>query len=238
MQTIQALVALVKPQFPMVLSNEAPPTRVVSAGLLARITGTAEASLRIAELQRGADLMVAARCLFEHVIVFAWLTGPTDEAERMLRLSQWQVQDHLDRGRADKEITALLGSPFLTEDNRQLAEQAKAVRHQGATALADRAAQADREWAGRMRFASSGGNVANRPYSLRASYSTLYRFASSMAHPTLTGLNLVATRTETHTVIELEPRGRAAAALGIALGVFGVSLYISSFGISRVMAGL
>lgn len=77
-QTGNRLIELVRPEFPEVLERTAPEHRLAQIALLARMTGTMEAILHVAQLRREADLSVLLRVLLDHTIVLrGWLSIQT-----------------------------------------------------------------------------------------------------------------------------------------------------------------
>lgn len=145
--------ALVRPQFPVVLSNRAPVERRVASRLLARILGSAEAAAHLITIERRADLGVVCRSLYEHVVMLAWLTG----RDSKVRIARWQSDDDQQRLRVDREVGALAGEPLLTRSNLEPIERSAKAFGKGKPmpSLADRAAEADVDWGERFRFAGS-----------------------------------------------------------------------------------
>ncbi len=195
LEAARQLTELGQAQFPIVLSDEAPIPKRVAAGLIARVLGTADALLCLA-LERAADSTVLARSLYEHAITLAWVTGNADEALDRIALLQRDDNEH--RGKADREFTELRDEGILTKKNREMIAQAmKQAGRRKLPPLTERARIADAEWGERFGLGSAGNPLA----SLRAAYTTLYRFASAFAHPTLLGLNPVMERTPAATVV-------------------------------------
>jgi hypothetical protein len=223
LEAVRQLTELGKAQFPIVLSDEAPIPKRVAAGLIARALGTADALLFLAPLERAADSTVLARSLYEHAITLAWVTGSEDEA--MDRIALLQRDDNEHRGKADREFTDLRGEGILTEGNREAIAQAmKLVGRRKLPPLTERARVADADWGERFGFGSIGNPLA----SLRAAYTTLYRFATAFAHPTFLGLNPVMERTPAATVIFVEKGDQGAKPMLLVPSLLGIALVIGS----------
>ncbi len=158
--------------------------------------------------------------------MLAWLTGADSEE----RIARWQADDELNRGKIDAELTKLTGTPVLSPENRARVDAIKASvgNRSPLPPLTERAEAADRDWQARFQFSVPGTTEHHPLYSLRAAYSTLYRLASSVAHPTIAGLNFVSTRAGGHTVTQIEPTTEVAPTFGLMVALLGTALYISA----------
>lgn len=195
----------------------------VAAGLIARALGTADALLCLSSLERVADSTILARSLYEHAITLAWITGDKDQALDRIALLQRDDDEH--RGKADREFQSLRGEGILTEKNREAIELAmRLAGSKKLPPLTERARIADSEWGERFGF----GSVDNPLASLRAAYTTLYRFATAFAHPTLLGLNPVMERTPGGTVIFIEKADQGAKPMLLVPSLLGMVLVIGS----------
>jgi Family of unknown function (DUF5677) len=175
--------------------------------------------------------MILSRSLYEHTVTLAWLTGDAENARERLEL--FQRDDYEQRRKADVELTKIRGKPLLTDDNKAVVDQVRGLPgSRKAPPFTDRAKIGDEEWGERFGFTSSENPLA----SLRSAYSTLYRFASSFAHPTLLGLNFVAERTESATVVFVEKGDQGTKALSLVPSLLGFVFVISSdlLGIPRI----
>src|ERR1043165_1075666 len=112
LEAAQQLTELGKANFPIVLANEVAVVKVVTAGSIARMLGTADALLCLSRLERAADSLVLNRSLYEHAITLAWLTGKEDEA--LERIALLQRDDYEHRDKADREFAQLRGEGILT----------------------------------------------------------------------------------------------------------------------------
>jgi hypothetical protein len=90
--------------------------------------------------------------------------------------------------------------------------------------LANRAVTADSEWARRLGITPDDPV----PWSFRRNYTTLYRPASAVAHPSWTGTRMVIKRSEASVVIDTEAAGRGTEALQPVPALLGLALLISA----------
>jgi hypothetical protein len=217
-EAITSLQALMEPEYPMILSNDAPVIRIVASALLARAHATTDAIAAVARLRRQSDLAVLTRTLFEHVVVLAWLLAePGDE-----RVALWQRYDneqrlklHNDMKETDRQI--LTGENWLASKLQVLSHDKQRMPN-----IADCAEQADSHWASRL----PGFKEDDPLFSFRGLYRTIYRTGSAFAHASLVGLNPIADRTKTHTVIQLEPQRDARPTLLMTPAIFGFALWM------------
>lgn len=223
---VRRLVTFGEAIFPLRFPNDHFRLQRLSAALLARIIGSADAAAAVGDLDRRADLAAIMRSLYEHVVMLAWLNG-SDSHRRMLL---WQRYNDEARLRVDREVVTILREePLLAADVRhQLESDVAEMGSNRLPSLLDRAATADREWNGRAYF----GDRDERAISLRGIYTSLYRPMSGAAHPTEMGLSLVTSRGETDTIVDLESRGDAASTVGVAAG-----LLVAAFGVSASVIG-
>ena len=223
LEAAQQLTELGKANFPIVLADEVAVVKVVTAGFIARMLGTADALLCLSRLERAADSLVLNRSLYEHAITLAWLTGKKDEA--LERIALLQRDDYEHRDKADREFAQLRGEGILTEENRDVI--ALAMKRAGRRKLppfTERARIADVEWGKRFGFATGSNPLA----SLRAAYTTLYRFGTAFAHPTLLGLNPVMDRTPAATVAFVEKGDQGAKSMLLVPNLLAIALVIGS----------
>lgn len=195
--------------FPTALKPTVPDPVRVPIALLARCVTTTESCLHLSELGRRSDLMATVRSLFEHVVMFMWLFGDADAVgDRLLCWERWCDQEAV---RMDDETVRLGGEALMDVATRAaIAEAAsKPITPARLPNLADRAIQADRDWADRLGF-----DRAHRDWaSLRRAYTVIYRAGSSMAHPSLAGISITTTKSTAGVSIDLEPPGKAHEAL-------------------------
>ncbi len=90
--------------------EDAPRIVRVTGGLYSRITALGEGALKVSELDRMSDVGVQARCVYEHTVTMAWLTG--DRARATERMILWQSDD--DRKRSSLQS----GHRALDRDER------------------------------------------------------------------------------------------------------------------------
>lgn len=217
--------------FPATFKPDMPHVLRISIGLLARCVTTTEACLHLAELGRRSDLIVCARTLFEHTVMFAWLVG-SDEAEQRMML--WERYCDEQALRFDDEIGRLGGETRITAETRaQIADAAARLGTAKMPGLADRSAQVDREWADRLGFDRDGREL----WSLRRTYSVIFRVGSAVAHPTLAGLSFVTDRKSDRVVIDVEAAGLAHEALLPVPLLLGTALSVSAHALGRPSIG-
>jgi hypothetical protein len=214
--------AVAEDVFPARFKPDAPDFLFVAAGMLARCVTTAEACLHLSGLDRRTDLMVAVRTLYEHTVTFAWLTGSPEAEYRMQRLERHNDEQAV---RIDNEMVAAGGESSIDEATRaHMAALADGLGNARLPSLADRAVAADREWSERLGITPDDPV----PWSFRRNYTSLYRPASAMAHPTWAGVRMVIARSEMSVVIDTEPTGGGADALQPVPALLGLVLLISA----------
>jgi hypothetical protein len=223
-------IAITDEMFPAHFKPTTPDLVRISIGLLARCMTSAEACLHLAQLGRRSDLMVCVRTLYEHTVMFGWLTG-TDEGERRMLL--WERYCDEQALRMDDEVARLGGEASIPAGTRnQMSEAAARLGVDRLPSLPERAAAVDREWADRL-----GLDPAHRDYcSLRRTYSIVFRVGSAMAHPTLAGVRLVTDRTDSAITIGLEPSGGANAALLPVPALLMTALAVSAHALGKPSA--
>jgi len=213
--------------FPARFKAEAPHLLQVAVGMLARCVTTGEACLHLSELDRRTDLLVAVRTLYEHTVTLGWLTGSDHGEERMMLLQRHSDEQAL---RIDNEMVVAGGESFISEGTRTaMAEAAAALGTARMPSLADRAVQADKDWWHRLAMDSND----DFPWSFRSNYTSLYRPASAMAHPTWAGVRIVIERSEAGIVIDKEATRCGAEALQPVPALLGLALLISAHALGR-----
>lgn len=171
--------------------------------------------------------MVLVRSLFEHLVMFAWLTG-SDEGEQRMLLWQKYCDEHALK--LDNEVPKFGGEKGISPATRSLI--AEATDHlDGASmpGLADRAAIADKEWAERLGFDPEHREA----WSLRRTYAVIYRPGSAFTHPTLAGLSFVVDRNPERVVVDVEPLSGSGMALMPVPALLGTALAISAHTLGR-----
>ena len=220
-------IGLTSGMLPSTFKREVPDLLRVSAGLLARCVTTAEACLHLAQLGRRSDLMVAVRTLFEHVVMFGWLTGSDDGEHRMLLWQRYCDEQAL---RFDDEIARLGGERSISPGTRaQIADSTARLGDATMPGLANRAEQVDREWADRLGFDPQHRDAC----SMRHTYSVVFRAGSSMAHPTLAGVSIVMDRQPAGVTVHVESQGHAHEALLPVPLLLGTALAMSAWALGK-----
>lgn len=219
--------AIAGEMFPARFKPETPDLFQVAVAILARCVTTAEACLHLSELDRRADLMVAVRTLYEHTVMLAWLTGSDEGEHRMLLMQRHSDEQAL---RIDAAMVAAGGESAISHDTRtMMADAAKALGNARLPSLADRAVAADTEWSERLGI----GTDERVAWSFRSNYTSLYRPASAIAHPTWAGARMVIGRSEMGVAIDIEPRGRGGEALQPVPALLGLALLVGSHSLGR-----
>lgn len=208
--------------FPTTLKPDTPDLLRVSIALFARCMTTAEVCLQVASLERRGDLMVLVRSLFEHLVMFAWLTGSKDGEHRLLLWQRYCDEHAL---KLDNEVERLGGQKGIFEKTRaQIAEATEFLGDAVMPNLADRAACADKEWADRLDLDPEHRDA----WSLRRTYAVIYRPGSAFVHPTLAGLSLVMDKNPDRVDIYTEPALGSEMALLPVPALVGTSLAIAA----------
>lgn len=213
--------------FPARFKAEAPHLLQVAVGMLARCVTTAESCLHLCELDRRTDLMVAVRTLYEHTVMLGWLTGSGEGEQRMMLLQRHNDEQAL---RIDAEMVAAGGESSISEETRRaMVDLADVLGTARLPSLADRAVKADNEWSQRL------GHTPDDPFpwSFRSNYTSLYRPASAVAHPTWAGVRMVIEHSQASVVIDTEAAGRGAEAMQPVPALLGLALLISSHALGR-----
>lgn len=224
--TARAL-AIAQDLFPATFRPGVPDLLRLCAGLLARCVTSAEACLQLAKLHRRTDLMVCARTLYEHAAMFAWLSGSPDGEHRMLLMQRANDERAL---QIDEEVIAAGGKRRIGGDTRRaMAELAGALGKKRQPRLLDLVVRADEEWAERL-----AGPEKDYRWSLRSLYTTIYRPASSMAHPSVAGVALLTQRApDGSVVVDLEKTGLGNEALQPVPALLGMTLLMSSHALGK-----
>jgi hypothetical protein len=156
--------------------------RLVAPGLIARQAGTLDAILALRPLGRESDAFVLLRSLYEHAVTFAWLAADPGED----RLQQFEKSDAFARLGCDRDARKV-GEPLLSESRRSELQQRIAQLSKQMPDLLQLAEGADAFWTGKIDGLAGSGQAG----SFRGLYAIAYRHHSSIAHPTLIGLNRV-----------------------------------------------
>lgn len=215
-QTGNRLIELVRPEFPKVLERGAPEHRLAQIALLARMTGTMEAILHLAELRREADVAVLLRVLLDHTIVLAWLA-----INPATNYALWKALDARQRVKIHNEWGRRWKSELLTPDRLAMFERIVAERHHGPTELVDRAIAADQYWTTRLGFSPNESPFVDH-------YQTTFRQSSSRVHASLQGMNDVMEEAPDHIIVALEPTTGNQAVAGRAVSIYALGLKVSA----------
>lgn len=213
--------------FPDSLRPETPAVVRIAIGLLARCVTTGHACLHLAGLDRNTDLLAAVRTLFEHTVTFAWLVGSNEAEHRMLLWQRFCDEQAL---RLDDENVRLGAEQRISAATRaEIADATRALANARMPGLADRAAQADREWSERLGLDGEHRDA----WSLRRTYTSVFRVGSAVAHPTLAGLTFVTDRRPDRVIIGVEPATGSDDALAAVPALLGAALAVSAHALGR-----
>jgi hypothetical protein len=215
-QTGNRLIELVRPEFPKVLERTAPEHRLAQIALLARMTGTMEAILHVAQLRREADLAVLLRVLLDHTIVLAWLAIDPDTNYPL-----WKTLDARQRLKIHNEWQRRWNRELLTPDRLAVFERIAAESHLGPTELVDRAIAADKYWTTRVGFSPEEAPFVDH-------YQTTFRHSSSRVHASWQGMNDVIAEAPDHVIVALERSTGNQAVAGRAVSIYALGLKVSA----------
>jgi len=127
--------------------------------------------------RREQDASILLRRLYEHVVCFAWVAiDPAQNAK------QWVAYDYRYRLLTDTELKRL-GKSGLDPATRSSYET-YIQTHGVMPSLERRAEQADAHWLPKLAHHTDGRPNAERAFSLRDEYTSIYRPTSANAHPT------------------------------------------------------
>lgn len=138
-----ALVGIVRRQLPMRFYAGETWWSIFGSASLARMCDTAECLLDLMEARRDADAQDLLRSLYEQVVAFAWIAVNPDE-----RHQRW-IDDAGARMFELHKETAAFGETVLTDDEVEVAEQAKRL-----PPMLERATEVDEHWAAWLRMPS------------------------------------------------------------------------------------
>jgi hypothetical protein len=216
---IQALLELAQPAARIEAETGSPRWWEMSAGLFTRVVTLTETIVHMSQLGRPSDLNLLARCLFEHVVVLAWIATPDDTSrvERLERDSYRSaaiVNDEMDR----------LGIGFLTDAGREWVRE-QAGRRNEVPPVPELARKVDEEWHDRL-----GLVELNR---LVASYTLVYRSGSSFVHPSVLGMFGNRKRVADGHRYTIEPRSDTRGVLAPVFTLLAVALVVAAHTIGR-----
>jgi len=208
---------------PILLSNEAPPHRLIAAGLLVKIASGAKASAALADSGSRSEVSPLVRSIYEHLVMLAWITAGDHDR----RIHLWEKADLKKSLTIDRELEGLDGVPAMTPEQRRKAkEDLEAYGPGSVPTLQDRAKQADEYW--HPLLVSENSSLM----SLSILYSTLYRTSSAYTHPTLVALEAVVETTDTHCIFRPELTGEDRGLVAMTVHMLALALKIGHRAIS------
>ncbi len=212
-----ALIDLVRPEFPKILSRSAPAYRLAQLALVAKTTTLMEDVVHALESGRTSNLRMLIRSLAEHATILAWIATDPEPNHAL-----WKSEDAGERIKAHNEWNRDLGVDALAPHLLAEFEALAAEEHPGPTDLAARARKADQHWRPRLRLddAPLAGFVAT--------YQLLFRSGSTRTHASLQGLNDVVDHAPDHVLVRLEMTDQDPAIAGTAVLIYALSLRVSA----------
>lgn len=198
--------------------EDAPRIVRVTGGLYSRTTALSEGALKVSELDRMSDVGIQARCVYEHVVTMAWLTG--DRRKTTERQLLWQSEDDRKNLRFSREVKKLTGGGVLDDDTiDKIESDLEEMGNPTFPGVLDRAIRADRDWHGLLGFDDGLLNLTTW-------YTQIYRTTSMVIHPSMPGLKLVLD--QGYRTAALEETGTAATTVGVVSALCIVATLVSA----------
>jgi Family of unknown function (DUF5677) len=224
-----ALVALVEAVLPVALevNGDSDAWPLLGASLTSQATSLMKSILDLVPSRRRSSADVLLRSLYKHCVHLAWLAAEPSAA----RIGAWRKNDLVSRLKADREWRQR-GEALLDDAFRADLERAVDQLDGDRLNLAELAVEADRAWTGKLPGMTGGAKTQAR--SFRGQYAAIYRYTSTSAHPSFTGVNRVIEATsEVGRLVHLEestsggawdPFATATVVYALCLFVAGASL--------------
>lgn len=208
------LLVLVRARLPERFYRE-PPWRMFATAFIARMAGTVETMMDLADDGRQADSAVLLRALYEHMVTFAWIL--VDPEPRL----DWWADDARREMRKLHNDADVYGMGFLSE-----ADQARGKVAKELPPLDQQAAEVDKFWTLRLPgFRAHAGSGPKDIRTVRGLYVAVYRVASRSAHGQPQSLNGVMVLDEYPHVVQFE-RDDSTMSSFLALPIFGMALLV------------
>jgi hypothetical protein len=139
---------------------------------VARMAGTVESILRLLDEPRQMDIAVLLRTLYEHMVLFAWISIDPD-----VRFDQWLDDARVEMRKLHNDAL-LFGETVLEPDELAQARAAKPLPGLPVLAL-----EVDRYWSARHRgFRAHPEDGPREILTVSGMYAALYRVVSRSAH--------------------------------------------------------
>lgn len=221
-----ALIALIEDELPIAVEvhDDGDAWPVIGASLVSLATSLMKSVLALYPTERPSGAEILLRSLYEHAVHLAWLGAEPSAG----RIGAWRKDDLSSRLKADAEWrergVALLSDESRTKMERQVAQLSGARLN-----LADLAVAADKAGSGKL--PGIDGNIKAPARSFRGHYAVIYRYTSTTAHPSFTGINRVVEQAGAAArVVHLEESGpgRDWDPYGTATLIYGLCLFVAS----------
>jgi Family of unknown function (DUF5677) len=165
------LIALVEARLPQRFYGGESYWRFYCAAMIMRMADTVEAMLALMHADYPVDGLVLLRALYEEVVGYLWIASNSD-TNLLLWIEgacAWELKMHND--------AANYGMEILSPDEVQACQGARMIPD-----LAQRAAEVDKHWGGRLIGFRPAMNGQEGILTFRGLYVAIYRFASRAAH--------------------------------------------------------
>lgn len=222
----RALLALVEDLLPVAVEvrDDSDAWPLIGTSLVSLATSTMKSILDLHPTRRPSNAEILLRSLYEYSVHLAWLAAePSAE-----RVESWRKDDLVSRLKADAEWREH-GVSLLTDECRADIERYVADLSGSPLVLANLAVAADKYWSRKLPSIDTSIKSPNR--SFRGQYAVIYRYTSTTAHPSFTGINRVVEHTsETGRMVYVEEEGpgRDWDPFGAATLTYGLCLFVAS----------
>jgi Family of unknown function (DUF5677) len=165
------LIALVEARLPQRFCGGESYWRFYGAAMIVRMADTVEAMLALMHADYPVDGLILLRALYEEVVGYLWVSvDPKVNFPRWIEGARaWELKMHDD--------ATAYGMEILNEKERALAAGARML-----PSLANRAADVDEHWGGRLIGFRPPSKEQQGILTFRGLYVAIYRFASRAAH--------------------------------------------------------
>jgi Family of unknown function (DUF5677) len=165
------LIALVEARLPQRFYGGESYWRFYGAAMITRVADTVEAMLALMHADCPVDGLILLRALYEEVVGYLWVSAnPEVNLPRWIEGARaWELKMHDD--------ATVYGMEILNEQERALAAGARML-----PSLANRAADVDDHWGGRLIGFRPPSKEQEGILTFRGLYVAIYRFASRAAH--------------------------------------------------------
>ncbi|MEA2192279.1 MAG: hypothetical protein QOI73_2400 [Solirubrobacteraceae bacterium] len=180
---IGQLQALVDQRLPERFYRSEPRWRTALTGLMARIAGISGSIARLAEPEHVADALTLLRSLYDHTVLFAWLSISPEE-----RVERWHEAARQQRLAMGADAQDNLGVPLFGDEDLEGARGERGIPEH----VAERAAEADVYWSERIAGLHTATDAKHHMLSLRGLYTVIFRMGSRTTHGSLDSIDYCA----------------------------------------------